>query len=86
MKVGMRQAKIEEGWGSQNLNDLIVYFGLNSLLLSGPSFQLQMCVGYSHPGTTKTIPPQHRNHSGPSPFIDYWWLGITRFFLSHRLA
>jgi hypothetical protein len=46
-----------------------------------------MCVGYSHPGpvTTQTTFTWPADHPCPSPLIDYW-LAITRFFTSHRLA
>jgi hypothetical protein len=55
---------------------------------SEPSFHLQMCVGYSYPGsgTTQITPTWPRDHQCPSPLIHYWLLEITRFFPSHKLA
>jgi hypothetical protein len=46
-----------------------------------------MCVSYSHSNsrTTQTTFVWTRAHPCPSPLINYW-LGITRFFPSHRLA
>jgi hypothetical protein len=68
----IRQARIRDSLGLLEHICLDIVFQIEHSSFSEPSFQLQMCVDYSHPGsgTTQTHPTWPTDHPCPSPLIN----------------